>query len=99
MPIERPRPAVTGNLASPRARRARARPAMEAFDRLPPGLRRWLAGAALPWSAESALRIWRRALAETGSEAAALARCQASERLCLGREAGRVWGRGHPGPD
>ncbi len=96
MPAERR--VAAGNLASSLRGRRRDRPAMEAFDRLPPALRRWLAGAALPWSAESALRIWRRALEETGSEAAAAARCSAAERACLRREAPGLWGRGHPGP-
>ncbi|UWQ22189.1 DUF6525 family protein [Jannaschia sp. W003] len=35
---------------------------MAAYDRLPPALRRWLAGAALPWSPASARRAWRRAM-------------------------------------
>ena len=34
---------------------------MAVYDRLPPDLRRWLAAAALPWSVQSALRIWQRA--------------------------------------
>jgi hypothetical protein len=56
-------------------------------------LRLWLAEAALPGSPESALRIWRRALDETGSEAEALARCDAAERATLAREPG-----GFPAP-
>lgn len=59
---------------------------MAAYDRLPPALRRWLAGAVLPWSAASVRRIWERALAETGSEAEALARLRAAEARTLGRE-------------
>ncbi len=34
---------------------------MEAFDRLPPELRRWMTGANLPWSPKSCERIWRKA--------------------------------------
>jgi hypothetical protein len=66
---------------------------MAAFDRLPPRLRRWLHEAALPWSAESAMTIWRRALAETGCEDQALARCEAAERAMLARDARRIWRR------
>lgn len=58
---------------------------MAVFDRLPPPLRRWLAGAALPWSPRSAARVFARALADTGSEDAALARLDRAERVTLGR--------------
>lgn len=77
--------------------KGRSRPdAMRSFDGLPPDLRRWLAGAALPWSPQSALRIWRRALAERGSVAAALARLDGVEAAMLRRDAAGIWGRGHP---
>jgi hypothetical protein len=59
---------------------------MDDFDRLPPKLRGWLADAALPWSTRAARRIWQRALAETRSEAAALARLRAAEARTLARE-------------
>lgn len=58
---------------------------MAAYDACPPPLRAWLAGAALPWSVRSARRIFARALSETGSEAAALARLAAVERGTLAR--------------
>lgn len=45
---------------------------MDHYDRLPPLLRRWLAGAALPWSPQSALRLWRRLHRETGGDTAAM---------------------------
>ncbi|MFN3642645.1 MAG: DUF6525 family protein [Gemmobacter sp.] len=69
---------------------------MAAFDRLPPALRRWLQRAALPWSVASALRLWHRAMAETGCEADALARLDAAEARSIARDAARIWGRGHP---
>ncbi|MBK5928417.1 hypothetical protein CCR87_13925 [Rhodobaculum claviforme] len=59
---------------------------MRAFDRLPPDLRAWLHGAALPWSPRSALRLWRRALADTGDPAAARARMDAAEARTLARD-------------
>lgn len=79
------------NLASSRARWRPGQPMAE-YDRLPPGLRRWLASAALPWSARSAARIWQRALRETGSEAVALARLTAAEARSLAQEKGPRFG-------
>lgn len=76
-------------------RQRRAAP-MRVFDRLPVPLRHWLAQAALPWSAVSALRLWHKALLETGNETLALARLSAREAQLLARDAPRVWGPGHP---
>lgn len=82
------------NLAT---RLPRSKPApMAAFDRLPAALRRWLHQAALPWSAASALRLWRRALRDSGCEAAALERLSAAESRLVARDARRIWGPGHP---
>jgi hypothetical protein len=89
---------MSGNLTSPRARWRPSDP-MAAYDRLPPDLRAWLTEAALPWSAESVLRLWRRALRETGCPRAARERLTRAERATLAREAARVWGRGYPLPD
>ena len=80
-----------------RLKRRRGEAPMHAFDRLPAELRLWLHGAALPWSAQSALRLWRRALAETGSAAAAQARLESAEARAIARDAPRIWGPGHPG--
>jgi hypothetical protein len=76
--------------------RRRRAPPMAGFDRLPPPLRRWLHHAAVPWSVDSVLRLWQRALAEAGSEAEALARLDAAEARALARDAARLWGPGHP---
>jgi hypothetical protein len=59
---------------------------MADYDRQPPPLRAWLAGAVLPWSARSASRIWLRALRETGCPSAALSRLQAAEARSLQRD-------------
>lgn len=83
------------NLASPRAR-FRAIDPMAAYDRLPPDLRTWLAEAALPWSAASVLRLWQRALRETGCAQAARERLARAEQKTLAREAARVWGSAYP---
>lgn len=83
-----------GNLATSLRKRLRARP-MEDFDRLPPDLRRWLAQAALPWSARSAARIWQKA----GRNGGADERCNrldAIERAMLRRDAIRTWGPDYP---
>lgn len=83
------------NLSSPRAR-LRATNPMAAYDRLPPDLRSWLAGAALPWSTASVLRLWQRALQETGCTQAARDRLARAEAQTLAREAARVWGSAYP---
>lgn len=83
------------NLSAPRTVWRRTDP-MRAHDRLPAPLRRWATEAALPWSAASLLRLWQRALAETGCERAALNRLRAAEAARLARDAARVWGAPHP---
>lgn len=81
------------NLSTGFPRRARAVRGLDAYDRLPAPLRRWLAQAALPWSVRSAQRLWRRALAETGGDVArTLARLDAAEAAQLSREPGAVRG-------
>lgn len=86
---------MTRNLTSPRARWRAANPMAE-HDRLPSALRHWAAQAALPWSARSLRRLWARALRETGSQEAALARLSVAEAATLRREAAAVWGRAYP---
>lgn len=89
---------MSGNLASPRARWQRTDP-MAAYDRLPRDLRLWLAEAALPWSAASVLRLWQRALRETGCITKARARLSTAEARTLAREATKVWGKCYPCPE
>lgn len=87
---------MTGNLGqTPLRRRARARPVMHEFDRLPGPLRRWLAQAALPWSLRSARRIYLRELARAGDAACALERLSRIEAGMLARadQNGRSFGR------
>ncbi|MGY6634359.1 MAG: DUF6525 family protein [Alkalilacustris sp.] len=74
------------NLATRLPRRPLEAP-MRAFDRLPADLRVWLHGAVLPWSPRSALRLWRKALSETGDPLAARARLDAAEARMLARDA------------
>ena len=73
------------NLMTSLPRRTRGGCPMAAYDRLPPALRAWLAGAALPWSAASALRLWRRGLDEGGTRAA-LESLDRAQRRTLDRE-------------
>jgi hypothetical protein len=87
---------MSRNLAST-LRRRRGRDPMRAFDRAPEALRCWLADAALPWSVDSALRLYARALKRARGDAeAALAWLDARERALLARDAARVWGPTHP---
>jgi len=60
---------------------------MRAYDALPADLRVWVANAALPWSASSCLKLWRRALAEEGCPKRAIARLDAVEARLLARDA------------
>jgi Family of unknown function (DUF6525) len=78
------------NLSSSRAKWRAGNP-MDAHDRLPPDLRRWMVNAALPWSPASALRLWQRALRETGCKQAALARLEAAERRSLAKDTTSVF--------
>jgi hypothetical protein len=80
------------------ATRLRRRDApMSAYDRLPRDLRLWLHQAALPWSPQTALRLWQRALRESaGDTAQARARLERAQARTLARDAPRVWGPSHP---
>lgn len=71
---------------------------MARYDRLPVELRAWLAEAALPWSACSALRLWRCALRDTPDITAARQRLQDAEARLLARDAPRIWGPDYPLP-
>ena len=71
-------------------------PPMAGYDLLPAELRHWLAHAALPWSSRSALRLWRRALDETGCTRAALRRLDEVQSRMLARDARSVWGTDYP---
>lgn len=87
---------MTRNLATSLRQRPRPAP-MQAHDALPPEVRLWVHGAALPWSAASLRRLWARALRQAGGDAAAArARLDAAEARALAREAARVWGPGYP---
>lgn len=77
--------------------RRRRRSSMQEFDALPSDLRAWLAQASLPWSTQSALRLWRRLWRRTGGDTGAiLAALSRAEARLIARDAPRVWGAGHP---
>lgn len=79
---------MIGNLgATTLRRRRRSGNAMRAFDELPAPLRRWMAGAALPWSPLSCRRIWNRARARGETIAATLDRLDRAEAQSLARDA------------
>tara|TARA_R110002049_G_scaffold117332_3_gene270621 strand:+ start:14533 stop:14805 length:273 start_codon:yes stop_codon:yes gene_type:complete len=75
------------NTRSSLKRRRRQGDGMAAYDRLPPRLRAWLAQAALPWSPQSAHRVWCRALEKCGGDAEqAIHRLTRAERDMLARD-------------
>ena len=84
------------NLATSLRRRNRPRP-MERYDRLPPELRQWLAGAALPWSPHSALKLWTRLCRECAGDTDAIRRrLERAEARLLAKDAAKVWGAAYP---
>lgn len=84
------------NCATSLKRRPRGDP-MQAYDALPPEVRHWMAGAVLPWSAQSVRRAWLRAIkAARGDRQAARAALDAIEKRRLERDVARLWGHAHP---
>lgn len=69
--------------------RSRAMDPMRAYDALPPPLRRWIAGAVMPWSPESCRRIWIEARARGETVEDTLSRLARAERRALDRAARR----------
>jgi hypothetical protein len=72
------------NTRSSLKRRRRPDP-MRAYDDLPAPLRAWLSTAVLPWSPQSALRIWRKASRKGGADHA-IARLNAIEAGMLAKD-------------
>lgn len=78
---------MSGNLGATKlTRKRRASDPMQRYDALPGPLRRWLSQAALPWSPQSALRIWKRAHAQGQGVDGALKTLSAAEARCLARD-------------
>ena len=69
---------------------------MQAYDRLPPELRAWLAQAALPWSVASVAKLWAREQARRRDKQAALLKLSQLEARALAREAPLIWGPRYP---
>jgi hypothetical protein len=84
------------NIRTTLRRRRREGDPMAEYDRLPPPLRAWLAGARLAWSPRSAARAFAAALRETREPAAALGALDALEARRLARDAAAIWGDRHP---
>ena len=59
---------------------------MRTYDALPPELRRWMAGAALPWSPRSCARLWAKARRRGLTADAAIALLDTAERRTLARD-------------
>lgn len=77
------------NLRTSIKTRRRGGSRMRVFDALPRDLRAWLASACLPWSPESALKVWSRA-GGPHNPAAAISRLDEIERAMLQKDA-HVW--------
>lgn len=87
---------MTRNLTTS-LRQSRVRDPMREFDRLPPALRRWLAEAALPWSARSVRTAWHKALrASGGCEHRARMQMDEVEARLIARDARKVWDGAYP---
>ncbi|UOA27644.1 DUF6525 family protein [Pseudosulfitobacter sp. DSM 107133] len=86
------KPARASNTRSTLKRKARKGCKMAAFDGLPPPLRHWVAQeAVLPWSPRSVLRVWQRAMQETGGDdAKARAKLREVERRTLAADLRRT---------
>ncbi|QPH55994.1 DUF6525 family protein [Pontivivens ytuae] len=76
--------------------RRRSEDPMREYDRLPTELRAWLASAALPWRPRSVRRAFEAAYARTRDEASALRELDRLQSRLLAKDAGKIWGRGHP---
>lgn len=73
---------------------------MDAYDRLPSDIRAWLREAHLPWSAQSVLKLWTKALRTyRGDRAAALAYLTECELRKLKKDAPQIWGTSYPMSD
>lgn len=89
---------MTGNLgATTLKRRRRSGDPMHAFDALPAPLRRWLAGAALPWSPASCRRVWDRARRRGLSTQDTLRLLSRAEQNTLARDRQRTISQITPG--
>ena len=67
-------------------RKRRPKDPMRSYDSLPAPLRRWLSQATLPWSPESARRLWARARAKGLSPEDALSSLSKAEARTLARD-------------
>ena len=66
---------------------------MARYDRLPHELRQWLSTAALPWSPQSALKVWTRACRDCGGDTSLICRhLDRAEARLLKRDAAVIWG-------
>lgn len=76
--------------------RKRAINPMADYDRLPPDLRKWVAGAMLPWRAGPVVRAYERAMAAKGDPELALRELDRIQTSLVARDAARIWGADHP---
>lgn len=74
----------------------RAKNPMRDFDRLPPDLRHWVAGAMLPWRAATVRTAYEKAMARTGDSKRALEELDALQARLVAKDASRIWGNAYP---
>lgn len=74
----------------------RAEDPMREFDRLPPELRAWLAGAVLPWRPRSVRRAYEKALRQTRDRHEAFRELDLLQSRRIARDAQALWGADHP---
>ena len=74
----------------------RAKSPMRDFDRLPSDLRRWMAGAMLPWRAATVRAAYEKAMTRTGDPARALEELDALQARLVAKDAPRIWGKAYP---
>ncbi|WP_339108625.1 DUF6525 family protein [Thioclava sp. GXIMD4216] len=77
---------MVGNLGSTRLKRPLKTNTMQNYDALPAPLRRWVAQAALPWSARSCHKIWSRAQARGEGLSQIITRLDRAEKRALERD-------------
>lgn len=69
---------------------------MDDYDRLPPELRQWVAGAMLPWRARSVKQAFDKALKQTGDRTRALQELDDLQKRLVARDGPAVWGECYP---
>ena len=87
---------MSKNLNSSLRRKKKHRDPMKCYDELPYELRQWLSSALLPWSPQSALKAYEKALRTVGSLEGALAELDKKQIRLLEKDCIIIWGEQYP---